>query len=137
MPGAAKPSFDLGEDEMEIGIGIHGEPGRERLPVEPADQVAARLLEPVLEDLELRSGSRVVVMTNGMGGTPLLELYIVHRAVERMLAERGVQVERRLVGNYITSLEMQGASVTVLPVEDDLVELWDQPVCTPALRWGM
>jgi dihydroxyacetone kinase-like protein len=137
VPHAGRPTFDLADDEMEIGIGIHGEPGRERLPVESADQVAARLLDPVVEDLELGSGSRVLVMTNGMGGTPLIELYIVHRAVERMLADRGVQVERRLVGNYITSLEMQGASVTVLTVDDDLLELWDAPVCTPALRWGM
>jgi dihydroxyacetone kinase-like protein len=137
VPHAGRPTFDLGEDEMEIGIGIHGEPGRERLPVESADQVAARLLDPVVEDLGLSSGGRVLVMTNGMGGTPLIELYIVHRAVERLLSERGVQVERRLVGNYITSLEMQGASVTVLTVDDDLLELWDAPVCTPALRWGM
>jgi dihydroxyacetone kinase-like protein len=137
VPHAGRPTFDLADDEMEIGIGIHGEPGRQRLPVEPADQVARRLLDPVVEDLGLTSGSRVVVMTNGMGGTPQLELYIVHREVERLLAERGVQVERRLVGNYITSLEMQGASVTVLTVDDELLELWDAPVCTPALRWGM
>ena len=137
VPHAGRPTFDLGEDEMEIGIGIHGEPGRERLPLEPADQVAARLLEPVVEDLGLGSGSRVLVLTNGMGGTPLLELYVLHRAVERLLGERGVTVERRLVGNYITSLEMQGASVTLLVVDDDLLALWDAPVCTPALRWGM
>ena len=138
VPHAGRPTFDLPEDEMEIGIGIHGEPGRERLPVEPADRVAARLLDPVVEDLDLAPGSRVLVMTNGMGGTPLIELYILHRAVERMLADRGVQVERRLVGNYITSLEMQGASVTVLGVDDDdLLDLWDAPVCTAALRWGM
>ncbi len=137
VPHAGRPTFDLAEDEMEIGIGIHGEPGRERLSAESADQVAARLLDPVIEDLSLASGDRVVVMTNGMGGTPLIELYIVHRAVERMLAERGVQVERRLVGNYITALEMQGASVTVLTVDDELLELWDAPVCTPALRWGI
>ena len=137
VPHAGRPTFDLPEDEMEIGIGIHGEPGRERMPVEPADRIAARLLDPVVEDLALASGGRVVVMTNGMGGTPLIELYVVHRAVERMLADRGVQVERRLVGNYITSLEMQGSSVTVLAADDELLELWDAPVCTPGLRWGM
>ena len=137
VPHAGRPTFDLPEDEMEIGIGIHGEPGRVRLPVEPADQVAARLLDPIVEDLALGSDSRVIVLTNGMGGTPLIELYIVHRAVERMLADRGVRVERRLVGNYITSLEMQGASVTVLSVDDDLLDLWDAPVCTAALRWGV
>ena len=137
VPHAGRPTFDLADDEMEIGIGIHGEPGRERLPAEPADQVAARLLEPVIDDLSLTSGGRVVVLTNGMGGTPLIELYILHRAVERILADLGVSVERRLVGNYITSLEMQGASVSVLTVDDELLELWDAPVCTPALRWGM
>ena len=137
VPHAGTPTFDLGEDEMEIGIGIHGEPGRERLPAEGADAVVARLLEPVLEDLPFSDGDRAILMTNGMGGTPLLELYVVHRAAEHLLRERGVRVERRLVGNYITSLEMQGCSLSLLRVDDEMLELWDAPVLTPALRWGM
>lgn len=136
VPHAGTPTFDLGEDEVEIGIGIHGEPGRERIALEPADALVARLLTPVVEDLPFASGDRAVLLTNGMGGTPLVELYIVHRAAERLLADRGVTVERRLVGNFITSLEMQGCSLSLLRVDDELLELWDAPVRTPALRWG-
>jgi phosphoenolpyruvate---glycerone phosphotransferase subunit DhaK len=136
VPHAGKPTFDLAEDEMEIGIGIHGEPGRERMKLEPADAIVDRLLTPVVEDLPFSSGDDTLLFVNGMGGTPLIELYIAYGHAEKVLAERGINVTRRLVGNYITSLEMQGISVTLLKLEGDMVELWDAPVHTPALRWG-
>ena len=122
---------------MEIGIGIHGEPGRERMKAEPADAIVERLLTPVLEDLPFSSGDRVLLFVNGMGGTPLIELYVAYAHAERVLGDRGVSVARRLVGNYITSLEMQGMSLTLLRLDDEMVELWDAPVHTPALRWGV
>ena len=121
---------------MEIGIGIHGEPGRERMPLEPADRVVERLLEPILEDLPFQSGDRTLLFVNGMGGTPLSELYIVFRRAHELLAERDIEVTRSLVGDYITSLEMAGTSVTLLRLDDELIELWDAPVHTPALRRG-
>ncbi|GAA2200843.1 dihydroxyacetone kinase subunit DhaK [Sinomonas flava] len=136
VPHAGKTSFDLGEDEIEIGIGIHGEPGRRRVGLEPADALTEHLLTPVMEDLGLAEGERVLLFVNGMGGTPLSELYIVYRAAARILADRGALVERSLVGNYTTSLEMQGCSLTLLRLDDELTALWDAPVHTPALRWG-
>ncbi|QQQ75394.1 dihydroxyacetone kinase subunit DhaK [Saccharothrix sp. 6-C] len=137
VPHAGEPSFTLADDEMELGIGIHGEPGRRRVAVGTADEMVRALLEPVLEDLPFGEGDRVLLFTNSMGGTPLIELYLAHGIAERLLAERGIVVERRLVGPYITSLEMQGMSVTLLKLDDELVELWDAPVHTPALRWGV
>ncbi|BCW04002.1 dihydroxyacetone kinase subunit DhaK [Arthrobacter sp. NtRootA1] len=137
VPHAGTPSFELAEDEIEIGIGIHGEPGRHRIAMESADAITDRLLEPVLEDLSISSGDRVLLFVNGMGGTPQSELYIVYRRAAQVLAERGASVERSLVGNYVTSLEMQGCSVSVLRLDDELVRLWDAPVHTAALRWGV
>ncbi|ELT44532.1 dihydroxyacetone kinase subunit DhaK [Arthrobacter nitrophenolicus] len=136
VPHAGTPSFDLAEDEVEIGIGIHGEPGRHRIPLESADAITDRLLEPVLSDLGISRGDRVLLFVNGMGGTPLSELYIVYRRAAQVLADRGAVVERSLVGNYITALEMQGCSISVLRLDDELTELWDAPVHTAALRWG-
>jgi phosphoenolpyruvate---glycerone phosphotransferase subunit DhaK len=136
VPHVGEPSFDLPDDEMEVGIGIHGEPGRARMPVENADGIVARLLEPIVEDLPFAEGDRVLLFTNSMGGTPLLELYLAHGIAERLLADRGIVVERRLVGPYVTSLEMQGMSLTLLKLDDELLELWDAPVQTAALRWG-
>lgn len=136
VPHAGTPSFELAENEIEIGIGIHGEPGRHKIPMEGADAITDRLLEPVLEDLALASGEKVLLFVNGMGGTPQSELYIVYRRAARVLAERGATVERSLVGNYVTSLEMQGCSVSVLRLDDELTRLWDAPVHTAALRWG-
>lgn len=136
VPHAGEPSFDLPEDEIEIGIGIHGEPGRERIALEPADAIVDRLVGAILEDMPLGEGDRALLFVNGMGGTPLVELYIVYRRAAQILAERGVEVARHLVGNFTTSLEMQGCSVTVLKLDDELVELWDAPVQTAALRWG-
>jgi dihydroxyacetone kinase-like protein len=138
-PASGEPSFELGEDEVEIGIGIHGEPGRfrERLGGQDvAAHVAQRLMTPILEDLPFASGDRVLAFVNGMGGTPLLELYIVYAEVARLAAEHGLTIERNLIGNYITSLEMQGCSITLLKLDEDMVRYWDAPVNTPALRWG-
>ena len=135
-PGSGEPSFDLPDNEMEIGIGIHGEPGRYREPLGPASQIVERLATAVVEDLPYQSGDRVLAFVNGMGGTPLIELYIVYRELNRFLQERGITIERQLIGNYITSLEMAGCSITLLKLDDELTRLWDAPVDTPALRWG-
>lgn len=137
VPHAGVPSFELGEDEIEIGIGIHGEPGRHRIPMENADGITDRLLDPVVSDLGLASGDQVLLFVNGMGGTPASELYIVYRRAAKVLADAGLSVERSLVGNYITALEMQGCSISVLRLDDEMTSLWDAPVNTPALRWGM
>lgn len=135
-PSSGEPSFELGDDEMEIGIGIHGEPGRYREPLGPASQIVDRLATAVVEDLPYTSGDQVLAFVNGMGGTPLIELMIVYRELHRFLADRGIAIERRLIGNYITSLEMAGCSITLLKLDDELMRLWDAPVDTPALRWG-
>ena len=136
VPAAGEPTFQLGEDEMEIGIGIHGEPGRERMPIESADQITERLATAVVDDLPYREGDQVLAFVNGMGGTPLLELYIVYRALKKFLDGRGITIARNLVGPYMTSLEMAGMSITLLRLDDELTRLWDAPVDTPALRWG-
>jgi dihydroxyacetone kinase-like protein len=135
-PGSGTPSFELAEDEVEIGIGIHGEPGRFREQIGPASQVAERLLTPIVEDLPFNSGDRVLAFVNGMGGTPLIELYVMYGEVVRLLEGHGLQIERNLIGNYITSLEMQGCSITLLKLDDEMVRYWDAPVNTPGLRWG-
>ncbi|MFI5558003.1 dihydroxyacetone kinase subunit DhaK [Amycolatopsis japonica] len=137
VPHAGEPSFDLADDEIEFGIGIHGEPGIERTAVTTADELVARMVEAVVTDLPFAEGDKVLLFTNSMGGTPLVELYLAHGIAERLLAARGIVVERRLVGPYITSLEMQGMSLTLLKLDDELTELWDAPVNTPALRWGV
>ena len=136
VPHAGKPTFTLPEAEMELGVGIHGEPGRQRLPLAPADAAAEMLLKPVLEDLPFRPGDEVLLFVNGMGGTPLIELYIVYRKAEELARAHGLKVTRRLVGSYITSLEMAGASITLLKLDAEMTQLWDAPVLTPALRWG-
>ena len=136
VPHVGRPTFELGEDEMEIGIGIHGEPGRERVRLAPADAIVDLLLDPILTDLPFRAGDRVLAFVNGMGGTPQIELEIAYRRVAQVLTEREITIERNLLGSYITSLEMAGASITLLNLDDELVSLWDAPVDTPALRWG-
>jgi dihydroxyacetone kinase-like protein len=135
-PAAGTPIFDLAEGEMEVGIGIHGEPGRERRPLGSASEIAELMLEAVLSDLAPADGASVLPFVNGMGGTPQLELYLLYGEIERRLRERGLRPERRLVGSYITSLEMAGASLTLLELDDELTALWDAPVHTPALNWG-
>jgi phosphoenolpyruvate---glycerone phosphotransferase subunit DhaK len=137
VPAAGKPTFDLGENEMELGVGIHGEPGRQRVPLATAREIAQMLVEPVLADLPFTNGDKVIAFVNGLGGTPLIELYVVFNEVDRILTAHGVQVARSLVGSYITSLDMAGTSVTLLKVGDELLSLWDAPVKTPALRWGV
>jgi dihydroxyacetone kinase-like protein len=137
VPAAGKPTFDLPEDQMEIGIGIHGEPGRYRRDFAPARDIAEQLLEPVLSDLPFSSCDSVIVLCNGMGGTPLIELYVMYGEFTRILDGHGITVARSLVGNYITSLEMAGCSITLVRADEELVRLWDAPVRTAALRWGV
>jgi dihydroxyacetone kinase-like protein len=136
VPAAGKPTFQLGEDEMELGIGIHGEPGRRRVPLASAREIAEQLMEPILADLDFAS-SPVIVMLNGMGGTPLIELYLMYGEIAKIMDKAGITVARNLVGNYITSLEMAGCSVTLLRAEEELIKLWDAPVRTAGLRWGV
>ena len=136
VPAAGKPTFDLPEDQMEIGIGIHGEPGRHREPLTGAKDIARQLVEPILADHGF-AGSEAIVMVNGMGGTPLMELYLMYGEVRALLDAAGVRVVRNLVGNYITSLDMAGCSVTVLKPDDELLARWDAPVRTAGRRWGL
>ena len=136
VPAAGKPTFELGDDEMEIGIGIHGEPGRERMKVEPAARVVERLATPIVEDLPFEQGDQVLAFVNGMGGTPLIELYIVYNDLKKFLDNRGITITRNLIGPYITSLEMAGCSITLLRLDDELTRLWDAPVKTAGLRWA-
>lgn len=137
VPAAGKPTFDISDDEMEIGIGIHGEPGRERMQLKTAKEIVAMMAEAVISDLPYKSGDDVIVMVNGMGGTPLIELYLVFNELYQICQGKGIKIARQLVGNYITSLEMQGCSITLLKADDELLGLWDAPVHTPALRWGV
>jgi dihydroxyacetone kinase-like protein len=136
VPAAGKPTFDLPDGQMEVGIGIHGEPGRRRVPTAPAAEIAEMLVAPILADLDFTGESGVIAFVNGMGGTPLIELYVMFHEVSTLLAKAGVGVARSLVGPYITSLDMAGCSVTLLRADDELLRLWDAPVRTPALRWG-
>lgn len=135
LPAVGKPSFDLPDDEIEMGVGIHGEPGRERVKIKSAHEIAEDLVDAVTDDLDF-TDAPAIVMLNGMGGTPLIELYLMYGEVEKLLAEKGVKVVRNLVGNYITSIDMAGASLTVLKASDDLLKLWDAPVNTPGLKLG-
>jgi dihydroxyacetone kinase-like protein len=136
-PASGNPSFELAEDEVEIGIGIHGEPGRFREKIGPASQIAERLMTPIIEDLPFSSGDRVLAFVNGMGGTPLIELYVMYNEVAKIASAHGLTIERNLIGNYITSLEMAGCSITLLKLDDEMVRYWDAPVNTPGLRWGV
>lgn len=161
VPAKGEPTFELGPNEMEIGIGIHGEPGRERMAVEAADSITERLTLSILDDEAytrtvrewdqesadwvekeitdppLEAGDKVIAMVNSMGGTPVSELYIVYRKLAEICEQRDIQIVRNLVGAYITSLEMQGCSITLLKTDDEILELWDAPVNTPGLRWGV
>ncbi len=137
VPAAGKPTFQLGEAEMEMGIGIHGEPGRERVPLLPAREITSRLAQTIVADLPFRSGDQVIAMVNGLGGTPLMELYLVYQELMQFLQDQGIVIARRLVGNYMTSLEMAGCTITLLKAADELLPLWDDPVLTPSLRWGI
>ena len=135
VPTAGRPTFDLPDDEMEIGIGIHGEPGRQREKMASAREIAAKLVNPILGDMDF-SSSPVIAMLNGMGASPLIELYLMYGEVAALLQKNGVSIARNLVGNYITSLDMAGCSLTLLAADDEMLRLWDAPVQTAALRWG-
>jgi phosphoenolpyruvate---glycerone phosphotransferase subunit DhaK len=137
VPAAGGPTFQIGADEMEMGVGIHGEPGRRRVKLTDADDIAAELTGAVLKDLSLKRGQEVILLVNGFGGTPLMELYVMVNAVNKVLAAAGVKPVRALTGSYVTSLEMAGCSVTVSAADDGVLKLWDAPVHTAALRWGM
>ena len=133
VPSAGKPSFTLAENEMEIGMGIHGEPGTHRETVRPADQIVTHLLDKILSDIPFPAGSEVAVMVNGLGGTPIMELYIANNKIARILNEKNLKTVKTYVGNYMTSLEMAGLSITVLKLDSELKELLLAPVDTPAL----
>ncbi|MBI3527875.1 MAG: dihydroxyacetone kinase subunit DhaK [Betaproteobacteria bacterium] len=137
VPAAGKPTFELGEDEMEMGVGIHGEPGRRRVKLKPADAIVQEMVDAILGDLGAAAHGEAILLVNGFGGTPLMELYIMYHAAHGLLAKAGVRVARSLVGNYVTSLEMAGGSVTVTMLDTELKRLWDAPVHTAALRWGV
>ncbi|NPV71869.1 MAG: dihydroxyacetone kinase subunit DhaK [Firmicutes bacterium] len=137
VPHVGKPTFEIGNDEMEIGIGIHGEPGRRRMNLQPVDEIVEMLIEPVIGDLPFKAGDNVLLFVNSMGGTPLVELYVVYRKAHQICASKGLNVVRNLVGPYITSLEMAGTSITLLKMDEELLSLWDDPVKTPGLRWGV
>jgi phosphoenolpyruvate---glycerone phosphotransferase subunit DhaK len=136
VPAAGAPTFELADDEMEIGIGIHGEPGRERRKLATAKEIVEMLATPIVEDLPFSSGDEVLAFVNGMGGTPQIELYLVYHELATLLQGRGITIGRSLVGSYITSLEMAGCSITLLKLDDELTRLWDAPVRTAGLRWG-
>lgn len=137
VPMRGSPTFDLGPGEMEIGIGIHGERGRCRKPIGSAREIVESLAIPILEDLPFRSGDSVLAFVNGMGGTPLAELYVVYMELARVCDMSGIKISRRLVGSYVTALEMAGMSITVLKMDEEMLRLWDHPVKTPHLRWGL
>jgi dihydroxyacetone kinase-like protein len=136
-PAAGTPTFEIGPDEMELGVGIHGEPGRRREKLRPAAEIVEEMTDAILRDLAPASGSNVLAFVNGLGGTPLIELYLVYNELAKQLAKHGLTATRSLVGDYITSLEMAGVSITLLVLDDELTALWDAPVHTPALRWGV
>jgi phosphoenolpyruvate---glycerone phosphotransferase subunit DhaK len=135
-PAAGAPTFDIGPDEIEFGVGIHGEPGRRREKLKPAADVVAEMTEAIVSDLTPAADAKLLAFVNGLGGTPLIELYVVYNELAKQLADRGLTISRNLVGNYITSLEMAGVSITLVELDDELTSLWDAPVHTPALRWG-
>jgi dihydroxyacetone kinase-like protein len=137
VPAAGKPTFEIGDDEIEIGIGIHGEPGRERIKLKPAAEIVEIMATAVVDDVPFKQGDQVLAFVNGMGGTPLIELYIAYNEVAKFLKGRGITIARNLIGSYITSLEMAGCSITLLKLSDELTRLWDAPVKTPGLRWGV
>jgi phosphoenolpyruvate---glycerone phosphotransferase subunit DhaK len=137
VPHVGKPTFDLPENEMEVGVGIHGEPGRTRMKIKPADEIVELLMEPIISDLPYRSGDNILLFVNGLGGTPMIELYIIYRKAAEIAKRAGLKITRHFVGSYITSLEMAGTSITLLKLDDQLTKFWDAPALTPALRCGV
>jgi phosphoenolpyruvate---glycerone phosphotransferase subunit DhaK len=137
VPAAGKPTFDLGEDEMEVGVGIHGEPGRRRVKLKSANEIAAEMVGAITADLGDRTRGEIILLVNGFGGTPLSELYLMYDAISKYLLPTGCKIARSLVGNFVTSLDMAGCSVTVSLLDDEMKRFWDAPVHTAALRWGV
>lgn len=137
VPAAGKPTFMIGDAEMELGVGIHGEPGRKRVPLAPAKEIADTMLNAIGADLQPKEGAPLLLLANGFGGTPLMELYLMYDAARRWCQSQHLTVARSLVGNYTTSLEMAGCSITLAQLDDELLRLWDKPVHTAALRWGV
>jgi len=135
VPAVGQPTFDIGDGEMEFGVGIHGEAGRRRIALQPADTIAELIVESILDDLGARAGDEALVLLNGFGGTPSMELYLMLDAASRQLERRGLRVSRSLVGSFVTSLDMAGCSITVTKLDPQIVALWDAPVHTAALRW--
>jgi dihydroxyacetone kinase-like protein len=136
VPAAGVPTFQIGDAEMEMGVGIHGEPGRKRVQLAAADAIAEEMIGAICQSLDPWPGERVLLLVNGFGATPLMELYLMYHAAARLCAARGLHIARSLVGNYTTSLDMAGCSLTLTRLDDQLIELWDAPVHTPGLRWG-
>lgn len=136
VPAVGHPSFDLPDDEMEVGVGIHGEPGRKRVPLENAYDIAHDLVTAIADDADF-TGAPVIALLSGLGATPLIELYVIYADIAAALAERGIEVARVLVGDYITSLDMAGCSLTLVRADDEMLRLWDAPINTTALRWGV
>jgi len=136
VPAAGKPTFEIGGDEMEMGVGIHGEPGRRRVPLAPADAIAREMIGAIVEQLKPSRGAPALLLVNGFGGTPLMELTLMYDAAARALAPSGVEIARSLVGNHVTSLDMAGCSLTLTLLDDEMRRHWDAPVLTAALRWG-
>jgi len=137
VPAAGKPTFELGPDEMEFGVGIHGEPGRRRDKIKSAQEITNDLINAIIEDLKLENKDEILLFVNGMGGTPLSELYLIYDNAKKILDNKKIRIARSLVGNYCTSLEMQGASITLTKLDAELIKHWDSAVHTPAMRWGM
>lgn len=137
VPAAGKPTFQIGAGDMEVGVGIHGEPGRRRVPLASADIIAEELVSAIVKDLALKAGQQVILLVNGFGGTPMLELYLMVNAARKVLSDAGIEPVRYLTGSYVTSLEMAGCSITVTVADAEALALWDAPVQTSALRWGM
>jgi dihydroxyacetone kinase-like protein len=136
VPAVGRPTFDIGDNDMEMGVGIHGEPGRRRVPLAGADAIAGEMISIIMSDLAVPAGSEVLLLVNGLGGTPSMELYLMYAAAAKMLDKHGVRISRSLVGSYVTSLDMAGCSLTVSVLDKELTALWDAPVHTAALQWG-
>ena len=137
VPAVGKPTFDISNDEIEMGIGIHGEPGRERMKIKTADEIADIMMDAVCSDIPYKIGDEVICMVNSMGATPLMELYLFYNSVENIAEKKGLKIVRNLVGNYVTSIDMAGVSISMIRVNEEILQLWDYPVHTAALRWGM
>ena len=135
VPAAGKPTFDISSDEMEFGVGIHGEPGRKREKIKSANQLTKEIIESIMDDLKLEKNQEVLLHVNGFGGTPLMELYLLYECGHKLLEEKNIKVSRSIVGNYTTSLEMAGGSFTITKLDENIVKHWDSPVHTAALRW--